>query len=757
MTATSRTHVVVAAIYAALTAVQGRAVIQHLASSVPHDAADPVLNASILAWNATHVPLTSAWWNFPGFYPTESALTLSEHLTGLSIFAAPLVWVTGNPALVYNVLFLLSFFFCALAAYALAYRLTGNLAAAFLAGLAFGFAPYRAAQLSHLQMLSSYWIPVALLGLHAYVETRRARWLALAAAAWLLQGLTNSYYLIYFTLFIALWIGWFLVLGRRSRELFFALAAFGLAALVAMPIVLHYVAVHDALGLTRRADEIAHFSGDVLAVATAPSDLAFWGSLKDPQGIEGQLFPGLTLILLLTVGEVLSCRVAIREDRSPIWQRRLRALLFGGAVLALGIAAGVAIAGRLRIDLGFATLSATRLPRPLLIGSVLLIGAWSMTSAVRSLSHRAFYALGAVVTWLLTLGPSPTLSGTPLMIDGPYALLLRVPGVDGARVPTRFWMITALCLAVLVALLFTRAFGHLRPRVQLLIAAAAAVGMTADSWTTVPVVAAPQHLAALDAYGPRSNVLELPFGNVVGDSAAQYRAVMGRWRTFNGYSGYSPPQYLALAHAFDLRTDGVFDVLRSDGPVTVVIDTRRDALGRWPEYVQRQPGAALLASTDGLMTFGFPQGAALPRSRDGASLPIRSVLPSCFQADARFIIDSDLQSRWTCGAQDEDRDIVIELETESTVASLTQFLGPNRGDFPVDLQVETSRDGVTWEPGWRGPGALRALIGSLDDPKRLPVRVEFAPRTARFVRLRQLGRDNQYYWSIAELAVNAPG
>src|SRR4030095_14621205 len=142
-----------------------------------------------------------AWWNFPAFYPTPSALALSEHLTGLSLFAAPAMWVTGNPALVSNLLFLFSFLLCALAAYALAWRLTGNVPAAFLAGLAFGFARYRVGQLAHLQVLSSYWIPVALLGLHAYLDTGRVRWLLLAAGAWLLQGLTNSYYLIYFTLF----------------------------------------------------------------------------------------------------------------------------------------------------------------------------------------------------------------------------------------------------------------------------------------------------------------------------------------------------------------------------------------------------------------------------------------------------------------------------------------------------------------------------------------------------------------------------
>lgn len=38
---------------------------------IASDAGDPVLNASILVWNATVRPLSAAWWNAPHFFPTE--------------------------------------------------------------------------------------------------------------------------------------------------------------------------------------------------------------------------------------------------------------------------------------------------------------------------------------------------------------------------------------------------------------------------------------------------------------------------------------------------------------------------------------------------------------------------------------------------------------------------------------------------------------------------------------------------------------
>ena len=72
-------------------------------------------------------------------------------------------------------------------------------AAAFLAGLAFAFAPYRAAQMPHLQMLAAFWAPLALLALHAYLDSGRRWWLGVYGAAWLLQALANLYSLYFFS------------------------------------------------------------------------------------------------------------------------------------------------------------------------------------------------------------------------------------------------------------------------------------------------------------------------------------------------------------------------------------------------------------------------------------------------------------------------------------------------------------------------------------------------------------------------------
>ena len=40
------------------------------ATHIASDPYDPILNASILWWNATVIPFTAGWWNPPYYHPT---------------------------------------------------------------------------------------------------------------------------------------------------------------------------------------------------------------------------------------------------------------------------------------------------------------------------------------------------------------------------------------------------------------------------------------------------------------------------------------------------------------------------------------------------------------------------------------------------------------------------------------------------------------------------------------------------------------
>jgi hypothetical protein len=144
-----------AALYTLLTTALTWPLVRHPGTRVANDLGDPLLNIWLMAWNARVLPLTEQWWNAPQFYPAEGVMAFSEHLLGLTPITTPILLATRNPLLAYNAAFFCSFLLSAIAGHMLGWSLTRRHDAALIAGLAFGFAPYRAAQLGHVQVLST--------------------------------------------------------------------------------------------------------------------------------------------------------------------------------------------------------------------------------------------------------------------------------------------------------------------------------------------------------------------------------------------------------------------------------------------------------------------------------------------------------------------------------------------------------------------------------------------------------------------------
>jgi hypothetical protein len=502
----------------------------HLPSRVVSDPGDPVLNAWILWWNTQAVPLTAAWWSPPIFVPMAGALALSEHLLGISLLAWPAQAAGASPLAAYNIALILSFALSAFFAWLLARRLSGSRFAALCAALAFGFAPYRAGQLSHLQVLTSQWMPLALLGLHGYVESGRRAWLVLFGGAWLMQALSNGYYMLFLPALIVPWILYFVDWRRTPQRAVTIAAAWMLASLPLVPILLKYREVHGWLGLARAPSDIRRFSATIGSFFEPPPALAVWPA-GAPATQEHFLFPGVTAVVLVAT-----------------------------ACLAM------VVLGRARSAKEVEAIGAAAAPRR---------------------SPFIFYVCATVVMWALALGPGPEDAGALAWLY-PYRWIWWLPGFDGLRTPARFAMPAALCLAMAGALAAVR----LRPSGRLsrpIFAAIVVGGLIADGLLErAPLVPPPARV--LPDVPDRTLVIEIPPDDPAVSAAAMYRSIFHRLPLANGYSGHTPAHYAVLSEALRRGDPSPLTYLAGGRPLAILVDPMLDRDGGFREMVAALPG-----------------------------------------------------------------------------------------------------------------------------------------------------------------------
>jgi hypothetical protein len=606
--------------YLVVTAVLFRELLPNLRTHLYSDLGDPLLNASILAWNAAQTPLTAAWWDFPSFAPLTGVTVFTEHLLLSYPIATPVIRVTGNPILAYNIVFLLAPVLNGLAAYALAREVTGDRRAAFIAGLAYAFAPYQSAHLSHLQTMLAFGPPLALLGLHRCVVSGRRGGLVLLAAGWLATAFANAYALAFFPVLAALWCVWF-VRPREWRVLVAPAIAVALATLPVLPLLWGYHVRQAAYGLSREYSEIQGFAADMVGVAGMYHRALPWQGLLPHDFEEGALFPGFAIAALAIFA--LAGRGFTPRHRPPAPSNvegrgaALRMLQASGVVTVVVLA---------RIWTGPWGWHFGPIPLPpfspyqlFTVAAILFIAGLAMTTTFRAAWTRRdttiFWGVAAFVVWLLALGPEPEWS-TPwrALYYGPYRVLMALPGFDSLRVPARMWMLGVLCLAVLAAFGVQRLVARQPRRAGMLVAALAAA-ILFEGWFVDNLERAPQPMP--NAVVPRGAVvLDLPMDQGFWNAVPQYRAVRGGYRSINGYSGYEPSHFLPLRqairdlnpHAFDtyLRVADLFVFLRPGETPAVA------------EWIRNRPGIEHLYTLGDTAVYrlaGFTSGTAEPVSR----------------------------------------------------------------------------------------------------------------------------------------------
>jgi hypothetical protein len=738
-------------VYATLSCVVTYPLVFHLSSAVPHDLGDPILSTAILWWNAHVLPFTERWWNGFAFYPAPGFLALSDPRVGESLLATPLQWLGCSPVAAYNLTLLATFPLSALAAHWLGFVLTNRHDAAAIGGLTYGFCPYRVAHLPHLELLAAFGMPAALAALHLYRNTRRWRWLAMFALALVMQGLCSSYYLVFFSVLLLLWLLWFVRRGDADL-LFGVLAASAVAILALTPLAYGYSRIHAYYGLARSYEEILQYSADATSLLTAHPTVMLWGWTARWGKPEGELFPGATIAVLALAGAIVAWRrggARDRLDRLSFWLP-LAACVFA-AIAFCGWAYGpwrIAIAGvGASSDAPFKPLSVALLAIVVWVGvSSRVRGAYARRSAF------AFYAIASVMLFLCSLGPRPTLAGHQFLYEPPYAWLMRLPVFASIRVPARFGLPAMLALAMTGALAFNQFRLHVTSRRAL--AAILLMGITADGLTshvTLPPV--PDGWTTSRANGFAA-VLELPLGDTYRDVAAMYRATMHGLPIVNGYSGFEPRHYQALRLALDERDETALEALASRGPLVVASDRRADPHGERDRWLRSSAHSSSIADEAEWSIFDVRAVPLAESPCRAGPLDIVAARDDRGVVDVGALTDGDGGTFWITPHPQQSGDrLILDLGQAARLCSVKLSLGIHPELFPRRLRVETSAVGEAWDSAFAGKTGGRAVMAAIDHPRSAWIEFPLPAKPARFVRLTLEASHPSVPWIVTDVRI----
>jgi hypothetical protein len=762
---TPRRSALVFTFFAALSVAWTWPLPTHLASRVAFDPGDPLLNAWILWWNAQAVPLTTAWWDPPIFYPMRGALALSEHLAGVGLVTTPVILAGGTPALAYNLALLASCTLSGFFTYLLVRRLTGSPLAALVAGTAYAIAPFRAGQLSHLQVLVSQWLPLMLLGLHGYIDTRRRRWLVLFGGAWIVQSLSNGYYLLFAPALVAAWLAWFVVAGRQWRDLVRIGAAWFIASIALVPVLLEYRQVHSAFGLSRPPGEILMFSGDLTSFLKPAPMLAYW-PLSNRLAVEDFLFPGLTVVVLVAAALIRAAWGCRRRTSRPSSDAAAEPVLDTPAVehLAAGTlpesGAAEPAAAETVLDTGTTektgagTLLHTRSaenaapePVPATRGAGKAAAGTDTRSAKkaivgtlpdtrsptgdalrrewdnRSVRVMLFYVVAALLMGALTLGPARPGEGWAGWLR-PYQWLMILPGFDGVRVPVRFAMLMALCLSVAGGFGAAAIMPAARMR-RVFVTTLILGGLWLDGAIQPLTGSTPPARVELPT-APAAAVLELPADDTGVNVGAMFRSISHGLPLINGYSGYVPPHYDILGQSLRRGDPSAVVEMARGRSLLILINGRNDPAGDFRALIEGIPGVVPGEITAAGRSYLLP---AQPRERRAAGGTPYSFTSSPLPR-SHYLLD---------------------LGARRVVRTLEFPLRDRYPDFGRRLQVEVSDDGETWTNGWEDWTAGTAVAGALEDQTIVPIRITLPDLRGRYLRIHPAPE-----WLVEELTVSGP-
>jgi hypothetical protein len=594
-----------AVLYTALTLVYLRPVWQVWQDHIAPVPEDPVFNLYVLKWGVHQIRLgLPHFWDANVFYPFRHALTLSDHLLGPALQLTLFETVVPNAVAGYNFLFVTSFIASALATAWVARRSGSSLLAALLAGWMFAFSPFRLQHFNHLQMLLAQWIPLTLWSWDRFL-TERTPGNAARFFLFYLLHVTGSCYLAYMihVPLLVLLLNRAAVEGRalfapRSLRLLVPVAL--AAAVVLAVLFLPYLETSRSQGLVRSETEIGGLGASLASYVSPSTENLYFrtprrGFFRTPEGAlaapffrtENALFAGFLPTLFALWGIAAWLRGG--DGRGGGGEVRRRILLT--ALLLLAALAWL-----------WGDLLTLTDPEDL-ADLPYRLGAWGWTAPALLLAAALGAWLLLRLSWRRRLGPllpagsDPWLRGIALSGIACFALTFPVvyvpltrivPGLDGMRVPARFYAFVSLAIALFAARGIDALLDRLRRArrglagaavcvLALVLAIILAVELAPRPVNWVPLLREEDFPPVYEWIAHQPDVralLELPIRRNWRENAAMYYSTLSWKPIANGYSGYEPWSHQRIAESIHLYPDRrAIDLLRRMGITHILAHT----------------------------------------------------------------------------------------------------------------------------------------------------------------------------------------
>lgn len=198
------------------------------------------------------------------FYPNKQTLLYSDNFLTTSIISYPLFKLTNNIALVINLLTLVSFFLMSLAGFLIGKHFTKSNLAGLVSAIVIGFCPYRLTNVSHFQIISTFWIPFMFWYYLKYSDSPKKIYLVLIGLCLTLQGLSSWYHLIFIYGFLALLVLIDIFRKKISKRKFILIClTVVLSILPIIPIAIQYLQFSKQTGVTYSIDDVITYSADI--------------------------------------------------------------------------------------------------------------------------------------------------------------------------------------------------------------------------------------------------------------------------------------------------------------------------------------------------------------------------------------------------------------------------------------------------------------------------------------------------------------